>query len=323
MTVSRPFGQPGRPDSDRPMLLAGPMAAPLAWAGQPCVEALNITDPRAVRAAHDRYIAAGAAVLRTNTAGASPERLDRYRMHDEAFIVSYLGAEHARDRARRAEDADGVARWVLGMARIEARAPHLGFLPLDRVRAAARTMVSGLAGGGADLVLVEAGQDPARLLAAVEGARHGMADSDRAPPLLLKLRYDPFLAHPAFERVTHDLTAAACLCAGFNVAALGVSPVNLAEGLPRTLRAMASVYPGPLFAESADLAALDPLLRDPVLGPRLAVVGGGASPADTERLRALLQATAPGGAFPVPSIVANDRQQPGPSHGHLPRRDSR
>ena len=75
-----------------PLLVSGGLAEPLAGHGAACLEVLNLEQPRDVRAAHAGYLAAGARVIRTNTAGASPERLDRYRMHDEAFIVSYMAA---------------------------------------------------------------------------------------------------------------------------------------------------------------------------------------------------------------------------------------
>jgi hypothetical protein len=272
-----------------PALISGGMTEPLGGIGAPCLELLNITKPREVRAAHDRYLAAGATVLRTNTANASPERLDRYRMHDEAFIVSYMAAEHARDAVTRAWKADGIVRRVLGVARVETRSPSAGFLPLNRVEAATRTMVSGLAGGGADAILLEAAQDPARLTAAVAGARHGMADAGRSLPIHLKLRYDPLFGMPSADRVTSDLVAAASQAAGLNLAGLSVASVNLVDGWRDTLVAMAQVFGGMLFAETARAAAeLGSLMSDPTIGPRLGMIGGGLAPGDTVLLRQLI-----------------------------------
>src|SRR5690606_10265560 len=140
------------PFRHRPLPVSGGMAYVLAGFRAACPEILNLEQPRAVRAAHRAYLEAGARVIRTNTAAASPERLDRWRMHDEAFIVSYLAAEHAAETARTVAAETGVSRRVLGVARIEARVRQLGFLPLARVEAAARTMASGLAGGGVDAI---------------------------------------------------------------------------------------------------------------------------------------------------------------------------
>jgi len=237
--------------------------------GAECAELLNITEPRAVRAEHVRHLSLGATALRTNTAAASPERLDRFRMHDEAFITSYMAAEHARDAVK------GTKATVIGVARVESRSPSLGFLPLDQVHQAARTMVSGLAGGGSDRILLEAAQDPARLLAAIEGARHGMADAGRSLPIWLKLRYDPLFAPPFCERVSHDLKAAASLAAGLNLAALSVAPVNLVGSWADTLESVARVYAGPLFADGIpDRRALEAVLRNPTCRNRLIAVGG-------------------------------------------------
>ncbi|NQW12453.1 MAG: homocysteine S-methyltransferase family protein [Alphaproteobacteria bacterium] len=273
-------------------LLAGSLDRLLADLESPCAELLNITQPLAVRAAHDRYLDAGATMIRTNTPGGSPERLDRYRMHDEAFIVSYMAAEHAVKSARAAEAATGRARWVLGVARVEGRTRLTGFLPLDRVERAARTMASGLAGGGADAILVESIQDPARLASAIGGVRRGLADAGRSLPILLTLRFDPFFASPtatARDRVTGDLAAAASAAAGLGVDAMSVARANLADSWFDTVRVLARTYPGRLFVDcDPGRDALVRLLGDPALGPRVTLVGGGVSPDDTAALRRLI-----------------------------------
>ncbi len=148
------FTEPKAGSRTGPALVSGGFGELSARAGSSCLEELNITDPKAVIDVHRRHLDEGAEILRTNTGGASPERLDRYRMHDEAFIVSYMAAEHASKAAR----SHGGARRVMGVARVEALAPLIGFLPLDRVEAASRTMASGLVGGGADLLLLDAGE---------------------------------------------------------------------------------------------------------------------------------------------------------------------
>lgn len=273
----------------RPLPVSGGLAGPLGALAAPCLEVLNLEQPRAVRAAHRRYLEAGARVIRTNTAGASPERLDRWRMHDEAFIVSYMAAEHASGTARAVWEETGLRRWVLGVARVEARVRHLGFLPLARVEAAARTMASGLAGGGVDAILVESNQDRARLTAAMEGVRRGMADAGRRLPVLLTLRYDPLFAAPQRDRITADLAAAAAAGAGLGFAALGIANADLADSWPQTLSAAARAFPGPLHVEAAPASAdLGAVLADPLLGPRIALAGGGAGPEDTARLSSRL-----------------------------------
>lgn len=292
-----------------PLVVAGGMAQPLAGFAAPCLEVLNLEQPRAVRAVHRRYLEAGARVIRTNTAAASPERLDRWRMHDEAFIVSYMAAEHAAGTACAVAAETGIERWVLGVARVEARVRHLGFLPLARVEAAARTMASGLAGGGADAILVETNQDGARLAAAVDGVRRGMADAGRSLPVLLTLRYDPLFATPQRDRITAELARAAAAAAGLGIAGLGIANADLVDGWPGTLRAAARAFPGPLHVEAAPASHdLGEILADPVLGARLALVGGGASPEDTARLCDRLRSS-PGRGGPVDpasAAAAND-----------------
>ncbi|MDF1794574.1 MAG: homocysteine S-methyltransferase family protein [Thalassobaculaceae bacterium] len=234
-----------------PALVSGGFGALSALAGSSCLEELNITAPRAVIDVHRRHLEDGADILRTNTCGASPERLDRYRMNDEAFIVSYMAAEHASKAAR----THGAGQRVMGVARVEALAPLIGFLPLDRVEAAARTMTSGLVGGGADLLLLETAQCPVRIAAAMDGARRGMTDAGRSVPVIVKLRYETRLGALARSAVTDALARAAAAAAGIGAHALAVEPGNLDKPLAETLRIVAAAYRGPLFL---DLASSSP-----------------------------------------------------------------
>lgn len=231
----------------RPALVSGGFGELSGLAGSCCLEELNITAPSAVVDLHRRHLEAGADILRTNTGGASPERLDRYRMYDEAFIVSYMAAEHASKAIRNA----GGGQRVMGVARVEALAPLVGFLPLDRVEAASRTMASGLVGGGAGLLLLETAQCPARIAAAMDGVRRGMADAGRSVPVIVKLRYETRLGALARAAVTEDLARAASVAAGVAAHAVAVAPDNLDKPFASTLKHVAAAFGGPLFLDLA------------------------------------------------------------------------
>lgn len=233
------------PSAAGPALVSGGFGGLSGLAGASCLEELNITAPRAVVDLHRRHIEDGADILRTNTGGASPERLDRYRMYDEAFIVSYMAAEHASKAIRNG----GGRQRVMGVARVEALAPLVGFLPLDRVEAASRTMASGLVGGGAGLLLLETAQCPARITAAMEGARRGMADAGWSVPVVLKLRYETRLGSLARATVTDDLARAAATAAGIGAQAVAVAPDNLDRPFAETLGRVADAFGGPLFLD--------------------------------------------------------------------------
>ena len=243
--MTTPFTEPMAGSKTGPALVSGGFGKLSARAGASCLEELNITNPKAVIELHRWHLDEGADILRTNTGGASPERLDRYRMHDEAFIVSYMAAEHASKAARE----HGQDRRVMGVARVEALAPLIGFLPLDRVEAACCTMASGLVGGGADMLLLETAQCPARIVAAMDGVRRGMADAGRSVPVLVKLRYETRLGALARDAVTDGLARAAAAVAGIGAQGIALAPDNLDRPYAETLGALAKAYRGALFLD--------------------------------------------------------------------------
>ena len=88
------------------------------------IEALNLNRPEAVQAAHGAYVAAGARLVRTNTAGAAASALARFGLAERAEAANNSGAACARA----AVGPEGLLMGTLGMLPL-----HLH--PLERERA--------------------------------------------------------------------------------------------------------------------------------------------------------------------------------------------
>jgi hypothetical protein len=272
-----------------------------------CAELLNITRPKLVTAAHRRLLSAGANVLFTNTSGAAPHLLDRYRMHDEAFAVSYLGAEIASNVAlslAREGGSNAIRPQVVGDVRMPWHMPAHGFISSFEVEAAVSSMTSAQIAGGVDAIRLQASQHPAHLAAAFNGARAGMAEARRRVPVLVSVRHDALGDISGGLEILDDLIAASLLARSLGAAALSIDTLSLGDAAWAGMIELANAIQGPLFLAPG---APDPLIRrcvaDPTIAGRLSLVGV-EEPARAWRLSRFMPAMPP---KPAPVLkFAND-----------------
>ena len=94
---------------DRILILDGAMGTVLQarFPGFSNFETLNLSNPAAVQAVHEAYIAAGADIIETNSFGANRISQEEYGLQKEARRMAFEAARIAR-RA-----ADGAGREVL------------------------------------------------------------------------------------------------------------------------------------------------------------------------------------------------------------------
>jgi len=248
-----------------------------------CAELLNITRPDLVAAQHKRMTAAGADIISTNTVRAAPQLLDRFRMHDEAFAVSYLGAEIARGVAQAASRDDRRVH-VLGEVRAPWHMPVLGFVRAEDTEASTASLVSGQLAGGADAIHLQTAHYPAHLAAAYAGARRGMTEAGRAVPVLVSVRHDPvgvLFSHADIER---DLLAAASLARSLGATAVSVDLAGRPSQAQERFMALCARSEGAVFLPTdAAPEIVRQSLETASISPRLSVVGTTA-PAQAWRL---------------------------------------
>src|SRR4051812_8553690 len=85
------------------MLGDGAIGTLLYQRGQPldaCYDALNLTEPEAVRRVHRNYLDAGAQLIETNTFGANRLQLEKFKLGERVADINKRGAELAIDLAR-------------------------------------------------------------------------------------------------------------------------------------------------------------------------------------------------------------------------------
>ena len=271
-----------------------------------CVELLNITRPTLVADMHKRLLRTGADMLFTNTSGAAPHLLDRYRMHDEAFAVSYLGAEIASRVAREAARGDCRPR-VIGDVRMPWHMPVHGFIPGTEVEAAAASMTSAQVAGGVDAIRLQVSCHPGHMIAAFNGARVGMAEAGRRVPVLVSVRHDMIGLPSDDGSAGFDLISAASLAHSFGATALSIDGSAPNVDVLSVLIALAETLDAALFiAPGATEETIRRCIAHPTIAERLAFVGV-ETPAHAWRISRFTPAK---GHLPLPRIEsANDNAE--------------
>ena len=137
---------------DRVLVGDGAMGTLLLSRGirpQQVFETLSLTDPAAVRAVHEEYIAAGADLIETNTFGANRFRLAAAGYQNQAGRINRAAARLARQAA----GDDILVAGAVGM--IHPPAADGGEVDPDSIFSAYREQISSLAEGGVDCILLE------------------------------------------------------------------------------------------------------------------------------------------------------------------------
>jgi 5-methyltetrahydrofolate--homocysteine methyltransferase len=125
---------------------------------------LSLTRPELIREIHDRYVAAGAEILETNTFNANALSQADYDLAHLAYDMNRAAARLARESAEAAVRKDGRPRWVAGALGPTNRSLTISpdvndagarNVTWDEVRLAYRDAARGLLDGGADFLLIE------------------------------------------------------------------------------------------------------------------------------------------------------------------------
>ena len=126
---------------------------------------LNLTRPGVIRDIHDRFLAAGADIIETNTFNATAISQADYDLGELAFEINRAGAEIAGTAARQASERDpDRPRFVAGSLgptnKTASISPDVGDpsfrnIGFDELRDAYLAAARGLVAGGVDLLVLE------------------------------------------------------------------------------------------------------------------------------------------------------------------------
>jgi len=126
-----------------------------------CFEELCVSEPDLVRGIHDRYLAAGAQVIETNSFGANAARLAKYGFENRVNEINWTAAKLAREAAKGRDVVVAGSVGPLGLTADQAAAQGI-----DR-KAAFQEQIGALLDGRVDVVFFETFTDLDELMLAL------------------------------------------------------------------------------------------------------------------------------------------------------------
>ncbi|MCE2404547.1 MAG: methionine synthase [Dehalococcoidia bacterium] len=156
-----------------------------------CNEYLVVTRPDAIIGIHRGYLDAGCDILETNTFGATPLVLAEYGLAHEARRINREAAALARKAAAEVATTDRP-RFVAGsMGPTTKTISVTGGVTFDELADSFQEQALGLVEGGADLLLLETGQDTLNIKAGLDGIDRAFQELGRELPVAVQGTVEP------------------------------------------------------------------------------------------------------------------------------------
>jgi 5-methyltetrahydrofolate--homocysteine methyltransferase len=199
-----------------------------------CNENLSRTRPDVVLRLHERYLAAGADIVETNTFGGTPLVLAEYDLGDDAFELNQISAEIARQACAKF-DEPGRPRFVCGSMGPTTKAISVtGGVTFEELQEHYRVQALGLMAGGVDYLLLETCQDTRNIKAGLLAIESGFDEAGWRLPVAVSVTIEAtgtMLAGQDAEALAISLLHTDLLYIGLNCA---TGPELMSEHL-RTL----------------------------------------------------------------------------------------
>lgn len=162
---------------------------------QDCIDYLVITRPDIIREIHESFLNVGAEALETNTFRSNRRTLAEHGLGERTLEINRAAARIARAACDSCEAETGIARFVAGSMGPSGMLPSgddpdLSAITFDELAVLFGEQVRGLVEGGADLLLLETGQDILEVKAAVYGINRYFEESGFRIPLQVQITLD-------------------------------------------------------------------------------------------------------------------------------------
>jgi len=198
------------------------------WGGhEGCPEILNLTIPDKIQQIHEKYLAAGADVIETNTFGGNSIVLSEFELEDRVIEINRKAAEIARQAAEKYSTPQ-KPRFVAGDIGPGTKIATLGQTDFDTLYESYALQVRGLIQGGVDLFIIETCQDPLQIKAALIAVDDELKSAGLEIPRIVSITIET----TGTMLIGTDITAALAILEPFRIDVIGI---NCATG-PEQMR---------------------------------------------------------------------------------------
>ena len=217
---------------------------------------LNLTQPQIIREICDRYIAAGASVLATNTFNANSISLSDYGAAHLVREVNMAAAKIIRTAVDAASARDGIQRFVCGALgptnktlsiSPDVNNPGYREVDFDQVRQVYRAQIDALLEGGVDIILIETVFDTLNAKAAIAATLDAAEHLGRDVPMMLSMTLTDMagrnLSGQTVEAFWHSVRHATPLSIGLNCSFGATELRPYVQTLARIADTAIMVYP--------------------------------------------------------------------------------
>lgn len=160
-----------------------------------CNDYLVLSKPGVIEGIHAAYFEAGADCVETDTFGGNRLKLDEYGAGQKTYELNRAAAQLARRVAARYTFSGGRPRFVAGSMGPtgmlpSSEDPALSKVSFDDLSDIFYEQANGLVDGGADVLIVETGQDILEMKAAIDGIHRYFQHSGKRVPIIAQVTLD-------------------------------------------------------------------------------------------------------------------------------------
>ncbi|MDU2242044.1 MAG: homocysteine S-methyltransferase family protein, partial [Paenibacillus sp.] len=156
-----------------------------------CNEMLVLTRPDVIRGIHEKYLAAGADLIETNTFGATSVVLAEYDIPQRAREINLAAAKLAIEAAEKYSTPE-QPRYVVGILGPTTKTLSVtGGVTFDELTASYAEQAAALIEAGVDALMLETSQDTLNVKAGSIGIKQAFADTGITLPLMISGTIEP------------------------------------------------------------------------------------------------------------------------------------
>ncbi|MBN1466652.1 methionine synthase [candidate division KSB1 bacterium] len=215
------------------------------WNGRAgCPEVLNLTAPQKIQQIHERYLAAGADVIETNTFGGNKIVLAEFDLSDRVVEINRIAAQIAR-QATANFSTPAKPRFVAGSMGPGTKLITLGQTDFDAMYESYVLSARGLLEGGVDLFIIETCQDLLQIKAALLAVEDEMARAGVKLPRIVSLTIEP----TGTMLVGSDVSAALAALEPFDIDIMGMNCATGPEAMRPYVKQICGSFRGPVLVQ--------------------------------------------------------------------------